>query len=77
MVSDVPPPRISLSDMIGQLPVVNPDHPSVLKGRAAALKFVITGLLNGVVSPVTCLRMCPPLTTKNWSVYEPLIAVGM
>lgn len=76
VVSDVPPPKISLSDMIGQLPVVNPDHPSVLKGRAAALKFVITGLLNGVVSPVTCLRMCPPLTTKNWSVYEPLIAVG-
>ncbi|XP_078310578.1 WD repeat-containing protein 11-like [Crassostrea virginica] len=76
VISDIPPPNISLSDIIGRHPVVNSDHPSVLKGRITALKFVMTGLLNGMVSPITCLRMCPPLTTKNWSVYEPLIAVG-
>ncbi|XP_056005072.1 WD repeat-containing protein 11-like [Ostrea edulis] len=76
VISDISPPNLSLSDMIGRLPVVNPDHPSVLKGRAVALKFMMTGLLNGVVSPISCLRACPPLTTKNWSMYEPLIAVG-
>ncbi|XP_062608661.1 WD repeat-containing protein 11-like isoform X2 [Saccostrea cucullata] len=76
IVSNSPPPQLSLSDMIGRLPVVNHDHPSVLKGRAVALKFVMTGLLNGVVSPISSLRMCPPLTTKNWSVYQPLLAVG-
>ncbi|KXJ05597.1 WD repeat-containing protein 11, partial [Exaiptasia diaphana] len=26
--------------------------------------------------PPTCAVMCPPLTTKNWSSYKPLIAIG-
>lgn len=37
---------------------------------------MLTGLLNGILNSITTVRMCPPLTTKNWSIYEPLIAIG-
>ena len=40
------------------------------------LKFVLTGLLSGVAQPPMVIRMCPPLTTKNWNVYQPLLAMG-
>ena len=36
----------------------------------------MTGLLNGLNAPITCIRMCPPLTTKNLKEYNPLLAVG-
>ena len=36
----------------------------------------MTGLLNGLNSPITVIRMCPPLTTKNLKEYIPLLAVG-
>lgn len=39
-------------------------------------KFVMTGLMNAVTSPPTCAVMCPPMTTKNWVNYKPLIAIG-
>jgi len=45
-------------------------------GHGVVLKFLMTGLLSGIVSPITVLKMCPPLTTKNWNVYAPLLAVG-
>ncbi|KPP76937.1 hypothetical protein Z043_103676, partial [Scleropages formosus] len=40
------------------------------------LKFLLTGLLSGLPLPPFALRMCPPLTTKNISHYQPLLAVG-
>ncbi|XP_071448701.1 WD repeat-containing protein 11-like [Hetaerina americana] len=42
------------------------------------LRLVITGLLSGLSgsSPMTAMRMCPPLTTRNWAQYSPIIAVG-
>ncbi|CAH3181969.1 unnamed protein product [Porites lobata] len=39
-------------------------------------KFIMSSLSSTVSSPPTCAVMCPPLTTKNWSTYKPLIAVG-
>lgn len=57
--------------------MVNLDYFLVLKGRAAVLKFVIIGFLNGVVFFVICLRMCFLFIIKNWSVYELFIVVGM
>ena len=30
----------------------------------------------GLSSTPTVIKMCPPLTTKNWSFYKPLVAVG-
>ena len=40
------------------------------------LKFVLSGLLHGLAAPPFIIKMCPPLTTKNWAVYQPLLAVG-
>ncbi|XP_064630114.1 WD repeat-containing protein 11-like isoform X2 [Lineus longissimus] len=61
---------------------VNHSETIVLEGQPSAqkhgifLKFVLTGMLNGVAAPPHVLRMCPPLTTKNWNIYQPLLAVG-
>jgi len=41
-----------------------------------ALKLMITGLLGSVAAPLTVVRMCPPLTTRNRSHYQPLMAGG-
>ncbi|XP_052771962.1 WD repeat-containing protein 11-like [Mya arenaria] len=72
----VPYPRLVLSDMIGQSYQLSSNHESAIKGHGVMLKFLMTGLLNGLHSPITVIRMCPPLTTKNWNIYEPLLAVG-
>jgi len=42
----------------------------------SSIRLMLTGLLTGLLSSPTILRMCPPLTTKNFSVYRPLLAVG-
>jgi hypothetical protein len=34
------------------------------------------GMLTGAASPLTVIRMCPPLTTRNWQQYTPLMAAG-
>eukprot|EP00118_Oscarella_pearsei_P009065 m.49863 g.49863 ORF g.49863 m.49863 type:complete len:1222 (+) comp34038_c1_seq1:279-3944(+) len=41
-----------------------------------ALKLTLCGLLQSASPPPLCLRMCPPLTTKNWNIYKPLLAAG-
>ncbi|XP_063221643.1 WD repeat-containing protein 11-like [Bacillus rossius redtenbacheri] len=40
------------------------------------LRLLVTGLLTGAASPLTVIRMCPPLTTRNWQKYTPLMAAG-
>ncbi|EDV20115.1 uncharacterized protein TRIADDRAFT_10380, partial [Trichoplax adhaerens] len=40
------------------------------------VKMIMTALYCGNSVKPTCLRMCPPLTTKNLSYYKPLLAVG-
>ncbi|KAL4232352.1 WD repeat-containing protein 11 [Mactra antiquata] len=69
-------PRLALCDMIGQSPVLSPDNDSALKGHGVVLRFLMTGLLNGINANISVIRMCPALTTKNWNIYEPLLAVG-
>ena len=41
------------------------------------LKLTLTELWVGLPATTSCLRMCPPLTTKNWLYYAPLVAMGM
>ncbi|MCG8621061.1 MAG: hypothetical protein MJE68_03530 [Proteobacteria bacterium] len=41
-----------------------------------SLKLILGGLWSSISSAPTVLRMCPPLTTKNWLYYAPLVAVG-
>ncbi|OWF51700.1 WD repeat-containing protein 11-like isoform X2 [Mizuhopecten yessoensis] len=76
VITGVTPPKLSLCDMIGQSQVMTPDNQAINRGKGVALKFVMTGLMSGVSTPITVIKMCPPLTTKNWSVYQPLLAMG-
>ena len=52
-------------------------HPGSLSSYGLlSLKLILGGLWSSISSTPTVLRMCPPLTTKNWLYYAPLVAVG-
>lgn len=38
--------------------------------------MLVTGLLPSVAAPLTTIRMCPAITTRNWQQYSPLLAGG-
>ena len=38
--------------------------------------MVLNGMWCGINGHTTAVRMCPPLTTKNWVYYVPQVAVG-
>jgi len=40
------------------------------------LKLSITSILGGVAPPDLIIRMCPPLTIRNWTEYKPLLVAG-
>ncbi|XP_073934293.1 WD repeat-containing protein 11 isoform X2 [Castor canadensis] len=69
-------PDLSLDNMIGQSAIAGEEHPKGSTLQEVHLKFLLTGLLSGLPSPQFALRMCPPLTTKNIKMYQPLLAVG-
>lgn len=52
------------------------DFLGVKAQRNTRFKMFITGNLNALSSPPHVLRMCPPVTFRNWSMYRPLMAVG-
>lgn len=60
----------------GQSAVAGEEHPKGSILQEVQLKFLLTGLLSGLPSPQFAIRMCPPLTTKNIKMYQPLLAVG-
>ena len=64
-------PRLTLADLV---------PPPLTSGSVipsfAHFKFIMVALSHAVSSPPTCSVMCPPLTTKNWANYKPLIAIG-
>lgn len=79
--SDIPYPRNTLFDLIGQPQLAaggtyDAGSPCRMSNHGIALKFMLTGLLSGIASPVSVIRMSPPLTQKNASMYKPLLAVG-
>ncbi|CAL9687234.1 unnamed protein product [Knipowitschia caucasica] len=67
---------LSLNSMIGQTLIAGETPPPSSNQHEVQLKFLLTGLLSGLPLPPFALRMCPPLTTKNISHYQPLLAVG-
>ncbi|XP_029788560.1 WD repeat-containing protein 11 isoform X3 [Suricata suricatta] len=69
-------PDLSLDNMIGQSAIAGEEHPKGSVLQEVHLRFLLTGLLSGLPSPQFAIRMCPPLTTKNIKVYQPLLAVG-
>ena len=72
IISEIPRPSIGLSDMLASS--VGDSLGRV--GPGVQLKFLMTSLLNGISSHITVVRMCPPLTNKNWDIYEPILALG-
>eukprot|EP00092_Neocalanus_flemingeri_P029430 GFUD01031956.1.p1 GENE.GFUD01031956.1~~GFUD01031956.1.p1 ORF type:complete len:979 (+),score=386.47 GFUD01031956.1:514-3450(+) len=40
-----------------------------------SMRLTMSAILSSM-SPSKAVRMCPPLTTKNWAAYRPLLAVG-
>ncbi|XP_071948596.1 WD repeat-containing protein 11-like [Antedon mediterranea] len=68
-----PYPKLCLSDLIGHAQNLGNE---TKHGHEVILKFVLTGLLSGVGIMPTVIRMCPPLTTKNLTYHQPLVAVG-
>ncbi|XP_078587664.1 WD repeat-containing protein 11-like isoform X3 [Branchiostoma floridae x Branchiostoma japonicum] len=70
---NVPHTKMAICDMIGQ--TYGPTEPSVDR-QGYVFRFTLQGLLSGLPLPPTIIKMCPPLTTKNWNVYRPLLAVG-
>jgi len=41
----------------------------------SSMRLTVSAILSSL-SPSKAVRMCPPLTTKNWGEYRPLLAVG-
>lgn len=41
-----------------------------------SIKMILGNLWVGLPSTPTAIRMCPPLTTKNWLFYTPKVAIG-
>ncbi|GAB6023246.1 WD repeat-containing protein 11 [Chamberlinius hualienensis] len=39
-------------------------------------RFILVGVLHNASAPPLVIRMCPPLTTKNWHIYQPWMAAG-
>ncbi|XP_048864245.1 WD repeat-containing protein 11 [Brienomyrus brachyistius] len=70
-------PDLSLNNMIaGQGTIPGAEPAQTPQQQEVLLKFLLTGLLSGLPLPPFSLRMCPPLTTKNISHYQPLLAIG-
>ena len=64
----VSPPERTLADIL---------PPSMQQGGVKnTFKFLLVGLLSNVQASPSCAAMCPPMTTKNWPDYQPLVAVG-
>ncbi|XP_067012842.2 WD repeat-containing protein 11 [Anabrus simplex] len=61
--------RETLSELIG--PLMSESGPPL-----PPLRLLVTGMLTSAASPLTVIRMCPPLTTRNWQQYAPLMAGG-
>lgn len=60
----------------GQSAIAGDELPKSPVLQEVQLKFLLTGLLSGLPPPPFAIRMCPPLTTKNIKMYQPLLAVG-
>lgn len=66
--------RLSLAYSIAPHWFVPPEGPQMYSLLSA--HFMLTNIYYGISSTPTTIRMCPPVTTKNWIYYQPLVAVG-
>ncbi|XP_054721445.1 WD repeat-containing protein 11-like [Uloborus diversus] len=66
-------PVSTLSDALG--PALYPSEKHVQR-KETGLNIFVTGLLSALASPPHVIRMCPPVTFRNWNVYKPYMAIG-
>jgi len=59
--------------MINVSPSCNPVDANHKK---VSLRLLLVGVTSGISATPTSIRMCPPLTTKNWPYYTPVVAIG-
>lgn len=67
---------LCLSDLIGPH-WYSPSQEPEIAHKPVTLRLLLVGVTGGITASPTCIRMCPPLTTKNWPYYVPALAVGM
>ncbi|GIY84420.1 WD repeat-containing protein 11 [Caerostris darwini] len=73
--SDAHYPACTLSDNIPPALYRN-EGPGSKEIKNVRFKMFITGHLSSLAAPPHVIRMCPPVTFRNWTVYRPLMAVG-
>jgi len=66
-------PLLTLTDLVSML---DDNRQTNAERPGPVMRLMLTGLLTGLLPAPAILRMCPPLTTKNFSVYRPLLAIG-
>ncbi len=60
-------PSVTLDDLI---------PPTVENCKDLSVKLLMSAVMSNLGNPPYVLRMCPPLTTKNWPEYNPYLASG-
>ncbi|GFY16613.1 WD repeat-containing protein 11 [Trichonephila clavipes] len=75
LFSDACHPANTLADNIPPALYRN-EGPGMKPVKNARVKMFITGHLSSLAAPPHVIRMCPPVTFRNWTVYRPLMAVG-
>ena len=65
--------QISLNEIVPCLLSFNNDKH---KSKFHKPRFILSGMLESVALNPVCCRMCPPMTTRNFSNYRPLFAIG-
>ncbi|KAF8786440.1 WD repeat-containing protein 11 [Argiope bruennichi] len=75
LLSDSRHPANTLSDNIPPALYRN-EGPGMKIVKNVRFKMFIIGHLSSLAAPPHVIRMCPPVTFRNWTVYRPLMAVG-
>ena len=70
------PQSIYLKDLILPSRLFVSNEVIVERSEEVQLKFTMSGLLSFLGLPPFVVKMCPPMTTKNYLFHRPLLAVG-
>ena len=67
-------PVINLSDILS--PSTGGGNMVPTTDDRQKFSFILTGITNSLANAPFVLKMCPPLTTKNFHLYQPYLALG-
>ena len=66
----------TLDNILSTLPNSQEENGRQRNTTTHNLKLQTVGIIGGLVTAPFYIRMCPPLTVKNFRDYRPLLAVG-